>query len=130
MNPMRILVVDDEPPVRRTLERALIRRGHTVFTASSGEHACDLLGHQDVDAVLLDLRMPTMSGQTFYHVLLTQWPALALRVIIMSGDPESADHDEWLALYQLPVVAKPFELERIYTALDDLLGGHRQRASE
>jgi CheY-like chemotaxis protein len=130
VTPIRILVVDDEPPVRRTLERALTRQGHTVLTASSGESACDVLGQHEVDAILLDLRMPTMSGQTLYHVILTQWPTLARRVIIMSGDPESGDHEGWLALYQLPVIAKPFELERIYTALDGLVGGHRQSASE
>jgi len=129
MTPLHILVVDDEAPVRRTLERALGRKGHTVMVASSGEAACSVLtSGQQVDAVLLDLRMPTMSGQTFYHVILTQWPALADKVIVMSGDPDASDHDGWLELYDLPVIPKPFELQSVYTALDDLAAGRRNRA--
>ena len=128
MNPLRILVVDDEAPVRRTLERALGRQGHSVLVASSGEAACSVLTAQSVDVVLLDLRMPTMSGQTFYHVLLTQWPQLADKVIIMSGDPDAADHDGWLELYDLPVVPKPFELQSIYLVIDDVMAGRRNRA--
>ncbi|HEY2824329.1 MAG TPA: response regulator [Gemmatimonadales bacterium] len=126
--PIRILVVDDEAPVRRTLERALGRKGHTVIVASSGEAACSVLTSQQVDAVLLDLRMPTMSGQTLYHVILTQWPQLADKVIVMSGDPEAGDHGGWLELYDLPVVPKPFELQSVYTAIDDLVAGRRNRA--
>ena len=128
MNPLRVLVVDDEAPIRRTLERALGRKGHTVLVASSGEAACSVLAAQQVDAILLDLRMPTMSGQTFYHVLLSQWPALANKVLVMSGDPDAGDHEGWLELYDLPVIAKPFELESMYTALDDLVAGRRHRA--
>jgi len=74
---LRVLVVDDEAPIRRTLERALGRKGYSVVVASSGEAACSVLTTQTVDVILLDLRMPTMSGQTFYHVVLTQWPQLA-----------------------------------------------------
>lgn len=126
---LTVLVVDDEAPVRRTLERALGRQGHKVIVASSGEAACSVLtGTPDVDAVLLDLRMPTMSGQTFYHVILTQWPHLADKVVVMSGDPDAADHDSWLELYDLPVVPKPFELQSIYAVLDDFAAGRRHRA--
>lgn len=128
MNPLRVLVVDDEAPIRRTLERALGRQGHTVMVASSGEAACSVLTSQKVDAILLDLRMPTMSGQTLYHVILSQWPALADKVIVMSGDPDAEEHEGWLELYDLPVVPKPFELESVYTALDDLAAGRRHRA--
>jgi two-component system KDP operon response regulator KdpE len=128
MTPLRVLVVDDEAPVRRTLERALGRKGHTVVVASSGEAACSVLTAQTVDVILLDLRMPTMSGQTLYHLILTQWPALANRVIVMSGDPDASDHDGWLELYDLPVVPKPFELQSVYTAIEDLVAGRRNRA--
>lgn len=127
--PLTVLVVDDEAPVRRTLERALTRQGHSVILASSGESACSVLtGQPQVDAVLLDLRMPTMSGQTLYHVILTQWPQLADKVIVMSGDPDAGDHDSWLEIYDLPVIPKPFELQSIYTMLDDLAAGRRHRA--
>lgn len=127
MNARRILVVDDEPAVRRALEKALTRNGFTVFLANSGEQACELLTTESVDAILMDLRMPSMSGQTLYHVILTQWPPLASRVAIMSGDPE--DQQEWLELYNLPVLAKPFELARVFGMIDMLTAVERRQAN-
>jgi len=129
MKPSRVLIVDDEPAVRRALERAFTRRGHTVFTATSGEEACDLLRTQTVDAVLMDLRMPKMSGQTLSHVILSQWPELAARVAVMSGDPDADDQQEWLQLYHLPVVSKPFELGQVFKMVELLTTEERRQAN-
>ena len=129
MKTLSVLVVDDEPAVRRALEKALTRRGHTVFLATCGEQACELLTSQSVDAILMDLRMPTMSGQTLFHVILSQWPHLAARVAIMSGDPDADDQQEWLQLYQLPVIPKPFELHRVFEMVDALTAAERRRVN-
>ena len=129
MNTRSVLVVDDEPAVRRALEKALTRRGHTVFLATCGEQACELLTSQSVDAILMDLRMPTMSGQTLFHVILSQWPHLAARVAIMSGDPDADDQQEWLQLYQLPVLPKPFELHRVFDMVDVLTAAERRQVN-
>ncbi len=127
MRAVSVLIVDDEPAVRRALEKALTRRGHTVFLAPSGEQACELLAAQSVDAILMDLRMPGMSGQTLFHVILSQWPSLAARVAIMSGDPEAEDQQEWLQMYHLPVLAKPFELFRVFEMVDMLTAAERRQ---
>jgi two-component system, sensor histidine kinase len=129
MNTRSVLVVDDEPAVRRALEKALTRRGHTVFLATCGEQAIELLTSQSVDAILMDLRMPTMSGQTLFHVILSQWPQLAARVAIMSGDPDADDQQEWLQLYQLPVIPKPFELDRVFDMVDMLTAAERRQVN-
>jgi two-component system response regulator MprA len=129
MKPRRVLVVDDEPAVRRALEKGLLRAGHQVSTAPSGEQACEVLEGQSVDAIFMDLRMPGMSGRTLYHVILSQWPHLASRVAIMSGDPEGEDHYEWLQLYRLPVIAKPFELARVFEMIEFLCADERRQAN-
>ena len=113
MRSLAILVVDDEPAVRRALERVLTRLGHTVQTATSGEGACEALATTPVDLVLMDLRMPGMSGQTLYHSIVARWPYLVTRVIVMTGDPEAEDHHDWLRHNDLPVLAKPFELDQL-----------------
>ncbi|MEA2311122.1 MAG: two-component system, OmpR family, response regulator MprA [Solirubrobacteraceae bacterium] len=59
---MRILVVDDEPAVRATLERALRVDGYEVALAADGEAALDLLSSTEVDAVVLDVMMPRLDG--------------------------------------------------------------------
>ena len=122
-----ILVVDDERAVRRALQRWLARAGHRVFEAGTGEEALDLLAGIDADVVFLDLRLPAMSGRTVYHAIAAQWPALARRVVIMSGDLEDVDDREWLELHQLPTLPKPFELAQVDRVLDALASGERRR---
>ena len=59
---MRVLVVDDEPAVRSSLQRALEIESYTVFLAEDGQQALDRLEHEVVDAIVLDVSMPRMDG--------------------------------------------------------------------
>lgn len=58
----RILVVDDLKPLLRILSHGLVRRGQTVFAASSGEEALDIFEANTIDVVVCDLAMPEMNG--------------------------------------------------------------------
>ena len=58
----RVLVVDDEPAVRRALERALALERHDVVMAADGEEALDVLVRSPPDAVILDVMMPRLDG--------------------------------------------------------------------
>ena len=62
MNPLRILIVDDEPPIRRFLRTALAAQGYRVEEAADGEAALDFLKRNPVDLVVLDLGLPGMDG--------------------------------------------------------------------
>ncbi len=128
MTTLRVLVVDDDASVRRVLDRALKLQGHTVLQASSGDEAFELLRQYEIDLVLMDLRMPSMSGQTLYHMIASQWPHLARRVIVMSGDPEARDHEEWLSLNDLALISKPFELPHLFALIGRLLTDARRQA--
>ena len=57
-----ILVVDDDPSIRHTIERALASVGHTVFTAADGGEGIRLFEEKDPDLVLLDLGLPDIQG--------------------------------------------------------------------
>jgi DNA-binding response OmpR family regulator len=111
--PATVLIVDDEPAIRRALDRALTRMGYAVQQAGSGEAAIDILSAQPVDVILLDLRMPGMSGQTLFHSIVARWPHLVSRVVIMTGDIEAEEHHDWLRLHDLPILRKPFELAEL-----------------
>jgi CheY-like chemotaxis protein len=128
ITPLAILVVDDEPAVRRALERVLIRLGHTVQVATSGEAACEILATSAVDLVLMDLRMPGMSGQTLFHSIVARWPHLVSRVIVMTGDPEAQDHHDWLRHNDLPVLTKPFELAQLEQLVGAMATEERRRS--
>ena len=58
----RILIVDDEAAVRLTLDMLLRRRGYVVTVAGSGAEALTLIEHQPFDLLLLDYKMPGLSG--------------------------------------------------------------------
>jgi DNA-binding NtrC family response regulator len=107
----RILIVDDEAPLRRTLERALKGMGCEVVSAGDAHVAYQLLDETDVDLVLLDLHLPQMSGATFYLALTRRWPRLADRIVLMTGD-SFPEMEHWPAdLRRCPLLLKPFTLE-------------------
>jgi CheY-like chemotaxis protein len=97
--------------------------------SATGEEACEVLGSTPVDVVLMDLRMPSMSGQTLYHLIATQWPQLAARVVIMSGDPEAEDHEDWLSLQGLTVLAKPFDIHQVVDLITGITAAERREAN-
>ncbi len=107
----RVLVVDDEPALRRTIERALRALGCEVVTAADAHLAYQILHETDVDLVLLDLHLPQMSGDTFFVALTHRWPRLADRVVLMTGDT-FAEQEHWPAeLRRCPLLLKPFTLD-------------------
>lgn len=124
-----ILVVDDYSLVREALGRSLESVGYTVFLAASGEDALGILREQRIDAVLMDLHMPVMSGQTLFHVIIGTWPDLKARVLMMTGDARVEEHQTWLKLYDLPVVKKPFALGEVIALIDVLTADKPQEAS-
>ena len=113
----RILIIDDEPALRRTLERALHAIGCEVVTAADAHLAYQVLHETDVDLILLDLHLPQMSGDTFYVALMHRWPHLADRIVLMTGDT-FAEKDHWPdALRRCPLLLKPFTLEMLHVTI-------------
>lgn len=81
--PLRILVADDEPGMRRSLEDILLDEGHTVCTAADGWEAVAACEQAPFDVVLLDVRMPGLEGvETFRRIRRHRADA---RVILMSA---------------------------------------------
>ena len=113
----RVLIVDDEPALRRTLERALRGIGCDVVTAGDAHLAYGVLDDTDVDLVLLDLHLPTMAGDTFFVALTRRWPRLTDRVVLMTGDTYP-DQDHWpVELRRCPMLLKPFTLDMLRTTV-------------
>jgi len=113
----RMLVVDDEPDIAATLAEILEAQGHAVHTADNGLAALSLIvGGADYDLVLSDLRMPGMDGPELYRRLAAERPALARRMVIVTGDTLNASARVFLQESGLPRLEKPFgpvEVRRI-----------------
>jgi two-component system KDP operon response regulator KdpE len=124
-SPMRILVVDDEPPIRRLLRTGLGSQGFDVAEAADGR-AAEAAIARDPDLVLLDLGLPDVSG----HDLLRRWRAAGREtpVIILSSRTDEAGIVEALDLGADDYVTKPFGMKelvaRIRTALRHRLQEH------
>ncbi len=103
---MRILIVDDEPLVRRSLEKVFKKMGHEVFTASDGEIGARLWQEVQPQAVVLDVLMPGLTGpEVISEVNPNDKTAVAL-ISAYSGDynPESVKN-----LGADIFIEKPFE---------------------
>ena len=113
---LRVLIVDDEAPIRFSLGRYLGRRGHEVSEAAEGEGAIDLIERSEdtpFDIIVADLRMPGLGGDRLYARLKEGGQGLEQRLIFITGDADSADVATLLADAGVPVVLKPFELPEI-----------------
>ena len=103
-----ILVVDDEPEVAEVLAEMLARDGHTVETAGNGVEALERIAGSAYDLVLCDLKMPRLDGPGFYRELDKRDPALARRVVFVSGDGLSQGIVAFLDQVTNPRLGKPF----------------------
>jgi len=114
---LRVLIVEDEPPIARALERLLGR--HSVVRADDGGAALALLeARADFDLVLCDLMMPRVSGADLYARVAERWPALARRFVIMTGGALTPDSREFLARFPGPVLGKPFTPEAVASCIE------------
>ena len=121
MNRPRVLVVDDEPGLRRTLERALRGHHYEVVSVADPNSAYQILGESIFDLVLLDLRLPQMAGDTFFLAIVRRWPRLLGRVVLMSGDAIESQPDWPTELAACPILPKPFSLETLLTTVNQVL---------
>lgn len=116
-----VLIVDDEAPVRRVLERMLGRAGYRVLSTGSAEAAYALLDSEMADALLLDIHLPTMSGLALYLAIVHRWPALDGRIAIMTGDAGADEVRSWLEHHHCTVIRKPFDIAEISAWLAGVL---------
>lgn len=115
---LRILIADDEEALRTALERFLSSEGHSVVPVGSGSEAIwRAEGDEDFDVVLLDLRMPDVSGQQVFERWHRERRELSERVVFITGDIVSAELQTFLRGTGRPYIAKPFEFAAIVDVL-------------
>jgi DNA-binding NtrC family response regulator len=117
----RILIVDDEPVLRRTFERALRPLGYEVDSVGDAHLAYELLDAADHDLVLLDIHLPGLAGDALYLALVRRWPRLMGRVVLMTGDPGVLDREWPTELRRCPVLFKPFGLDALQRSVAEAL---------
>jgi len=110
----RILVVDDDPRIRKTLEINLRARGYDVDLAGSGEEALQLAARHHPDAVILDLGLPNIDGLDVVRGL-RGWSAVP--IVVLSGRGSEAVKVEALDLGADDYLTKPFGMDELFARL-------------
>jgi two-component system KDP operon response regulator KdpE len=116
-----ILVVDDEPQIRRVLRSTLSFRGYTITEASSGEEAIDLVSKSRPDLVLLDVNLPGISGiETCREI--RSWSDVPIIILTV----RNAERDKVIALDAGAddYVTKPFGIEELLARVRASLRRH------
>src|SRR6059036_2354332 len=116
---MQILVVDDEPAVRDSLDRALRLEGYKVEVAADGGEALDALGAQTVDAVVLDLMMPRVDGLQVCRRMRSTGDRTP--VLMLTARDTVSDRVAGLDAGADDYVVKPFALDELLARLRALL---------
>ena len=118
MTGARILVVDDEPPIRRSLKVNLETRGYLVDTAETGEKAIVAFENRRADLVVLDLLMPGMGG---IDVIRKLRAVSTIPIIVLSAIGEEARKVRALELGADDYMTKPFGMEELFARIRSLL---------
>lgn len=121
----RILVIDDDPGMRTSLEDLLTATGWTVQTISRADHALDTLRDFEADVILSDMRMPGMTGMDLLGSLPTEG-APPLVLISAHGDIPMAVQAMQAGAYSF--VEKPYEPRRLLTILSHAAEQSRARS--
>src|SRR6185436_8321952 len=103
----RVLVVDDEKNIRRTLQMVLEGEGYTVECLSSAEELLPRLGESPVDAVILDVRLPGMDGLDALEKIRAENPDAS--VIMISGHASLNDAVRATKLGAFDFLEKPLD---------------------
>ena len=107
----KLLIVDDEVDVREFAKSFFKKRGITVFTASGGRQALDLIAQESPDLVLLDVRMEEINGVEVLREL--RQKNTATKVIMVSGIEDEEIINETKALGVTGFIHKPLILEEL-----------------
>ncbi len=116
MAPWKVLVAEDDPSVRMTLQFALEDEGFEVLLAEDGARALDLARSESPDVILLDQVMPRMDGTVVVRHLRSDEATRAIPVFILSGIAERGPEFEGVGF-----IPKPFALHEVVSRIREVL---------
>jgi len=119
----RILLIEDEPSVATFLRIALERRGYEVVPSASAADGLQMLATGNFCGVISDFRTPGgISGADVQDWLRRHRPALASKVVFITGDTASEETSALLAQAGTPCVEKPFRVHQLMATVEKTIG--------
>jgi DNA-binding NtrC family response regulator len=117
MEKMRIMLVDDEERFLQTTKKLLERKGYRVATALSGSEALDSLQREDIQVVILDVKMPGMDGMATLKAIKNRHPLV--EVIMLTGHATVESAVEGLKSGAADYLMKPTDIEDLIRKAED-----------
>ena len=114
-----ILVVDDEPMIRRIFERLLSEEGYTVLTASNGKEGLEVVRKKSLELVILDLKLPDMSGIDILRRIRRLRKNVEVIVITGHGTMKTVRAAMGLGAYDY--ITKPFDDNHVRALVENAL---------
>lgn len=124
----KILVVDDEPPIRRLLRTSLASQGFQVTEAATGHDALAEIERDEPDLIILDLGLPDMEGQQLIAILRSQGSSVP--ILVLSSRADEAGKVEALDLGADDYVTKPFGTDELFARIRTALRHRLQTQGE
>ena len=115
----RILVAEDEVPMREFIRRVLVARGHDVVAVGDGAEAVLRLSRDPFDLLLTDIGMPNMDGVELALKAARDWPAM--RMLMMSGLTVERQQAHGIGQLASAVLHKPFSMVALNEAVEQVL---------
>jgi len=115
----RVLIVDDEPDVRKVVKMTLNKAGYDVIEAEDGEKAIAAIKEGEnpllLDVIISDIRMPKVNGVEAINYFQQQWPTVPL--IVLTGFPDMEMATGFLRQGVVDYLVKPVEKEKLIAAV-------------
>jgi DNA-binding response OmpR family regulator len=125
----RILSIDDDPQILKAFESAIQQKGYEILTSTDPNEVGKLLSENDIDLVMLDVRMPQKSGFDVFRELKKK--NKKLKVLFVTAYPKSFSvrNDDMLKMWkqdfadgETDIMYKPFALDVLYQKIEGLIG--------
>ncbi len=107
--------------VQQFLNEILNEEGHEVEIIDNGDDALERLGSEDYDVILLDIKLPSMSGIELYKHLQKTTRSLARKVLFITGDTMSTDTMSFIHRAKPAYITKPFDVEQLKRVMGHIL---------
>lgn len=122
MDPINILLIDDEEAFVTTLQERLEMRGFSPRVATDGMTGLEMIAADPPDVVVLDLRMPGLSGVEVLRRIRKGWPCLP--VIMLSGHGSDQDFETCLSLGAALYHKKPLDIDVLLESIRTVTQGN------
>lgn len=114
-----ILVADDDKNIRRLIQAVLETDNYTVFTATNGLEALNVLGSKHIDLIILDIMMPEMDGYSFTQYIRDQ--KINIPILMVSAKHEPSDKHKGFIVGTDDYITKPIDQEEMLLRVKALL---------